>query len=96
MKTWLNVGSGPRGSGLRPPGIDPAAVRRCLAERPGVAEVHDLHVWPMSTTETALTASYFGQQQHADADEQKNLGQDQRKLERIIGHRSHLILDAAT
>ncbi|GJD50449.1 Cadmium, cobalt and zinc/H(+)-K(+) antiporter [Methylobacterium crusticola] len=39
-----------------PPGIDPAAVRRCLAERPGVAEVHDLHVWPMSTTETALTA----------------------------------------
>ncbi|GJE04233.1 cation diffusion facilitator family transporter [Methylobacterium isbiliense] len=39
-----------------PPGIDPAAVRRCLAERPGVAEVHDLHVWAMSTTETALTA----------------------------------------
>ncbi|WP_298962805.1 cation diffusion facilitator family transporter [uncultured Methylobacterium sp.] len=39
-----------------PPGIDPDAVRRCLAERPGVAEVHDLHVWPMSTTETALTA----------------------------------------
>ncbi|ACA18319.1 cation diffusion facilitator family transporter [Methylobacterium sp. 4-46] len=39
-----------------PPGIDPVAVRRCLAERPGVAEVHDLHVWSMSTTETALTA----------------------------------------
>ncbi|MEH3144261.1 MAG: cation diffusion facilitator family transporter [Methylobacterium frigidaeris] len=39
-----------------PPGIDPDAVRRCLAERPGVAGVHDLHVWPMSTTETALTA----------------------------------------
>ncbi|BCM83992.1 cation diffusion facilitator family transporter [Methylobacterium indicum] len=39
-----------------PPGLDPADVRRCLAERPGVSEVHDLHVWPMSTTETALTA----------------------------------------
>ncbi|TNC14989.1 cation transporter [Methylobacterium terricola] len=39
-----------------PPGIDPAEVRACLAERPGVAEIHDLHVWPMSTTETALTA----------------------------------------
>ncbi|MEE8627282.1 MULTISPECIES: cation diffusion facilitator family transporter [Methylobacterium] len=39
-----------------PPGIDPADVRRCLAERPGVTEVHDLHVWPMSTTDTALTA----------------------------------------
>lgn len=39
-----------------PPGIDPAEVRRCLVDRPGVWEVHDLHVWPMSTTETALTA----------------------------------------
>ncbi len=27
-----------------------------LAEQPGVAAVHDLHIWPMSTTETALTA----------------------------------------
>ncbi|GLK74970.1 cobalt transporter [Methylopila jiangsuensis] len=39
-----------------PPGIDPAAVAAFLQERPGVIEVHDLHVWPMSTTETALTA----------------------------------------
>ncbi|GJE25849.1 cation diffusion facilitator family transporter [Methylobacterium organophilum] len=39
-----------------PPGIDARAVRRFLAERPGVSEVHDLHIWPMSTTETALTA----------------------------------------
>jgi cobalt-zinc-cadmium efflux system protein len=39
-----------------PPGIDPAEVRRWLAARPGVAAVHDLHIWPMSTTETALTA----------------------------------------
>lgn len=39
-----------------PSGIDPAAVRAYLAGRPGVASLHDLHVWPMSTTETALTA----------------------------------------
>jgi cobalt-zinc-cadmium efflux system protein len=39
-----------------PAGIDPTAVQRFLADRPGVAEVHDLHIWPMSTTETALTA----------------------------------------
>jgi cobalt-zinc-cadmium efflux system protein len=39
-----------------PEGIDPAAVRQCLATLPGVSEVHDLHVWAMSTTETALTA----------------------------------------
>jgi cobalt-zinc-cadmium efflux system protein len=39
-----------------PPGIDPAEVRLWLATRPGVSAVHDLHIWPMSTTETALTA----------------------------------------
>ena len=39
-----------------PPGIDPAAVRACLAGRPGVTGLHDLHIWPMSTTEVALTA----------------------------------------
>lgn len=38
-----------------PRGIDPEAVRRWLGERPGVTEVHDLHIWAMSTTETALT-----------------------------------------
>jgi cobalt-zinc-cadmium efflux system protein len=38
-----------------PPGIDPAAVRRALEALPGVAKIHDLHIWPMSTTETALT-----------------------------------------
>lgn len=39
-----------------PRGIDPAAVRAWLAGRPGVSEVHDLHIWAMSTTETAMTA----------------------------------------
>ena len=39
-----------------PASVDPAAVRRYLEGLPGVAEVHDLHVWAMSTTETALTA----------------------------------------
>ena len=39
-----------------PSGIEPAAVRSYLAERPGVSDLHDLHIWPISTTETALTA----------------------------------------
>jgi cobalt-zinc-cadmium efflux system protein len=38
-----------------PPQIDPAAVRRLLSGRAGVVDVHDLHIWPMSTTENALT-----------------------------------------
>ena len=39
-----------------PPGIDEGAVRALLLSRTGVEAVHDLHIWPMSTTETALTA----------------------------------------
>ena len=39
-----------------PEGIDAKAVRAFLEKLPGVSEVHDLHIWPMSTTETALTA----------------------------------------
>lgn len=39
-----------------PPGIDPAKVGDYLVACPGVCAIHDLHIWPMSTTETALTA----------------------------------------
>jgi cobalt-zinc-cadmium efflux system protein len=39
-----------------PRGIAVAEVRRTLEQMPGVARVHQLHVWAVSTTETALTA----------------------------------------
>jgi len=39
-----------------PKGINPHDVEIYLSQLPGVSEVHDLHIWPMSTTETALTA----------------------------------------
>ena len=38
-----------------PQGTDVMAVRGYLGGLPGVAGVHDLHIWAMSTTETALT-----------------------------------------
>jgi cobalt-zinc-cadmium efflux system protein len=38
-----------------PPGIDAEAVEAMLASQPGVQRVHDLHIWPMSTTRSALT-----------------------------------------
>ncbi len=38
-----------------PSGIDPLKVRGYLEKLPGVDRIHDLHIWPMSTTETALT-----------------------------------------
>ena len=39
-----------------PVGVDRSEVLRYLLNLPGVSEVHDLHIWAMSTTETALTA----------------------------------------
>ena len=39
-----------------PQGIELPAIHLYLSELPGVVAVHDLHVWALSTTETALTA----------------------------------------
>jgi len=39
-----------------PRNVDPDAVRGYLSGLPGVLEIHDLHIWAMSTTDTALTA----------------------------------------
>jgi len=38
-----------------PPHIDLSAVADYLRELPGVTEIHDLHIWGMSTSESALT-----------------------------------------
>lgn len=50
-----------------PRGVDVEAVRSYLAGLPGVEDVHDLHVWALSTTETAMTAHVL-RPQNADAD----------------------------
>jgi cobalt-zinc-cadmium efflux system protein len=39
-----------------PDNVDLHAVRALLQGLPGVAQVYDLHVWAMGTSETALTA----------------------------------------
>jgi cobalt-zinc-cadmium efflux system protein len=39
-----------------PEGLDTAEITAALTAIPGVISVHDLHVWPVSTTDTALTA----------------------------------------
>ncbi|SDH03900.1 cation diffusion facilitator family transporter [Nitrosomonas sp. Nm132] len=38
-----------------PPHIEVAAIDAYLREQPGVADIHDLHIWGLSTTESALT-----------------------------------------
>ena len=49
-----------------PEGIDPKAVGAYLAGLRGVTAVHDVHIWAMSTTETALTAHLVKQDAHDD------------------------------
>lgn len=51
-----------------PGGIDPDEVRAWLAGLPGVTEVHDLHVWAIGTTDTALTAHLVRNDTASDRD----------------------------
>ena len=47
-----------------PQGVDATAVRAHLLAVPGVTALHDLHIWGMSTTETALTCHLVMPQGH--------------------------------
>jgi len=49
-----------------PPGIDPREVERYLGGLPAVVDVHDMHVWGISTTEAALTAHLVLSGTHCD------------------------------
>ena len=51
-----------------PGGIDPDEVKAWLTGLPGVTEVHDLHVWAIGTTDTALTAHLVRGDTQADRD----------------------------
>ena len=48
-----------------PPGLDPDAIGGALASQPGVVEVHDLHVWEVTSGFSALSAHVVV---HADDD----------------------------
>jgi cobalt-zinc-cadmium efflux system protein len=49
-----------------PAGIDPAEVEAYLTSVPGIASVHHLHIWGMSTTEIALTVHLTKPDGHLD------------------------------
>ncbi len=49
-----------------PAGVSQAAVLDWLSGLPGVTEVHDLHIWALSTTETALTAHLVYESEQED------------------------------
>ena len=50
-----------------PAQVDVAKLETALKALPGVTAVHDLHVWALSTTETALTAHLVHERDDASA-----------------------------
>jgi len=64
-----------------PNDIDERAVYKYLAEREGVIGLHDLHIWNMSTVETALTAHLVIPTGNSD----EFLAQISRDLHQIFG-----------
>ncbi|MBY6218586.1 cation diffusion facilitator family transporter [Qipengyuania aquimaris] len=68
-----------------PKGISESGVRSYLAGLEGVSEIHELHIWPMSTTETALTAHLIMPGGHPGDTFLKQVG-DELEQKHRIGH----------
>ncbi|MBX7492241.1 cation diffusion facilitator family transporter [Qipengyuania sp. 1NDW9] len=68
-----------------PKGISESGVRSYLAGLEGVSEIHELHIWPMSTTETALTAHLVMPGGHPGDTFLKQVG-DELEQKHRIGH----------
>jgi cobalt-zinc-cadmium efflux system protein len=51
-----------------PPGVDVPGVQNYLRSLPGITDFHHLHIWPLSTTETALTVHLVKPQTEGDDD----------------------------
>jgi cobalt-zinc-cadmium efflux system protein len=67
-----------------PSGVKAADVCDFLKAQQGVADVHDMHIWPMSTTETALTVHLVMPQGHPGDAFLLELGESLRKRFNIV------------
>jgi cobalt-zinc-cadmium efflux system protein len=66
-----------------PAGMDPDAIGRRMAAQPGVSEVHDLHVWEVTSGFPALSAHVLV---HADS----NCHEVTRALTRLVNDEFHI------
>jgi cobalt-zinc-cadmium efflux system protein len=66
-----------------PAGIDPAAVARALADDPDVVEVHDLHVWTVTSGFPALAA-------HVLVSPDTDCHDTRRRLQHVLEERFHV------
>jgi len=77
-----------------PSQVDPAAVQAYLEKLTGVAGVHDLHIWGLSTTETALTVHLVMPDGHPGDDFLDDITRELR--ERHSVHHSTLQIEHGT
>jgi cobalt-zinc-cadmium efflux system protein len=63
-----------------PAGLDPDAIGRALASQPGVVEVHDLHVWEVTSGFPALSA-------HVVVHSGDDCHERRRQLQQMVGER---------
>jgi len=63
-----------------PEGMDPEAIGRALAAEPGVCEVHDLHLWEVTTGFPSLAA-------HVVVRHDADCHETRERLERVLGER---------
>ena len=66
-----------------PKHVPEVEVRTYLRDLPGVDTIHDLHIWPMSTTETALTAHLVMPAGHPGDDFLRTISQELEHRHRI-------------
>jgi cobalt-zinc-cadmium efflux system protein len=66
-----------------PPGLDPEVIGRALAAHPGIVQVHDLHVWEVTSGFPALSA-------HVVVEPEVDYRQMRLDLERLIHDRFHI------
>jgi cobalt-zinc-cadmium efflux system protein len=77
-----------------PKGLDPEEVGEAMTSVPGVIEVHDLHVWEVTSGFPALSS-------HVLVEPERNCHEERRNLERLLGeqfdvHHTTLQVDHAT
>lgn len=76
-----------------PAGIQVSHIKEVMQQTPGVKEVHHIHIWPLSTTENALTAHIVIEENLATDQTQNLLKELKHKLEHKQIHHSTIELE---
>ena len=76
-----------------PSGIDVQYIRETILKMPGVTNIDHIHVWPLSTTENALTAHVLLNEKLSFEEKIKLVHEIKHKLEHLSIHHSTIEMD---